>query len=78
MVVIVDELLILEQIEEGVAVCETPERTKVQFSAGLLPAGTKPGDCLRRAADGSLSVDAEETARRRRRNIDLFGSLRRP
>ena len=54
-------MLVIDRIEEGVAVCETEEGAFIRMPA---PAGAREGDVLRQTPDG-FQVDPEETRRRR-------------
>lgn len=70
------EILSIDHIEGGIAICERDDRTIVEIPLGLLPEGVKPGDCIAKTADG-YELDPAETARRRKENIDLFKKLKK-
>ena len=63
--------LIIDRIENGIAVCEYGEETQIKLPADLLPENAKEGSVL------TISVDEEETEKRKKKNktlrINLFG-----
>ncbi len=63
-------ILVIDRIEEGIAVCETEEGALIRMP---VPAGAREGDVLRKTLDG-FQVDPEET--RRRREIAVEKSLK--
>lgn len=69
-----NDLLIVDRIAQGLAVCETEGRDRIVLLVESLPDGVHEGDCLREQ-DGVYRIDRAETDRRRARNRDLFRSL---
>lgn len=68
-------MLIVERIENGFAVCETPEKAFVNIELGKLPPQIREGSCLVQNADGSYSLDIDEEERRRKKVQDLTTKL---
>lgn len=69
--------LSIDRIEEGYAVCVGGEGERVLFPKESLPDGAGEGCVVLLADDGTLSLDPEETRRRRERILEkqnrLFG-----
>jgi hypothetical protein len=68
-------IVTVERITEGIAVLELESRERIEIPAKKLPPSAKEGDCLDMSETGELSPNAEETAKRRKRNADLFKRL---
>lgn len=68
------EKLIIDRFEGDYAVCETPNRDQQLIERTRLPADAKEGDCLT-VADSCITIDAEETARRRAAAQELLKAL---
>ena len=60
--------LIIDRFEGTYAICEDQEKKMFAISLNELPQGAKPGDVLQISGAGELSVDQEETQRRRKKN----------
>ena len=69
--------LIVDRIEEDIAVCEGPAKAYTQIPLSALPRSVREGDCLRPEGDGYI-IDKEETARRRAALKSLFDRLKEP
>ena len=69
-------ILIVDRIEAGIAVCEGDGYT-LDIPLGKLPKGVREGDCLRPEGD-SYAIDPNEAARRRALNKALFDRLKKP
>jgi len=72
-----DNILIVDRIEAGIAVCEGEDRMTMRIPLSELPKNIREGDCLR-PLPGGYVIDHDETARRRARNKELFDKLKRP
>lgn len=59
--------LVIDRFEGNYALCEDAEKKLFAIELGELPKGAGEGDVLCISDQGELSVDAEETARRRAR-----------
>ena len=70
-------ILIVDRIEAGFAVCEDAHLALRRIALAALPKGVREGDCLRPDGDGYI-IDRDETARRRARNKALFERLKKP
>jgi len=57
--------LIIDRFEGNVAVCEEEGREMLNVGKEQLPAGAKEGDVLDKAADGTITINAEETRKRK-------------
>ena len=67
--------LIIDRFEGTYAICEDQEKKMFAISLNELPQGAKPGDVLQISGAGVLSVDQEETQRRRKKMADLQSKL---
>ena len=67
--------LIIERFEGTYAICEDQEKKMFAISLNELPQGAKPGDVLQISGAGELSVDQEETQRRRKKMAGLQSKL---
>ena len=65
--------LIIDRFEGTYAICEDQEKKMFAISLNELPQGAKPGDVLQISGAGELSVDQEETQRRRKKAVSLTG-----
>lgn len=63
--------LIIDRFEGTYAICEDQEKKMFAISLNELPQGAKPGDVLQISGAGELSVDQEETQRRRKKMAGL-------
>ena len=67
--------LIIDRFEGTYAICEDQEKKMFAMSLNELPQGAKPGDVLQISGAGELSVDQEETQRRRKKMAGLQSKL---
>lgn len=67
--------LIIDRFEGTYAICEDQEKKMFAISLNELPQGAKPGDVLQISGAGELSVDQEETQRRRKKTAGLQSKL---
>ena len=67
--------LIIDRFEGPYAICEDQEKKMFAISLNELPQGAKPGDVLQISGAGELSVDQEETQRRRKKMAGLQSKL---
>ena len=67
--------LIIDRFEGTYAICEDQEKKMFDISLNELPQGAKPGDVLQISGAGELSVDQEETQRRRKKMAGLQSKL---
>ena len=67
--------LIIDRFEGAYAICEDQEKKMFAISLNELPQGAKPGDVLQISGAGELSVDQEETQRRRKKMAGLQSKL---
>lgn len=66
--------LIVDRIEEGVAVLEKEDMTHIHINLSELPEGTKEGSVL--AFDGaSYVLDSDEEEKRRKRILEMQNML---
>ena len=70
-------ILIVDRIEAGFAVCECEGGTFTLIALSDLPRNIREGDCLRQGVDGYI-IDSEQTAKRRAHNKSLFDQLKKP
>lgn len=67
--------VIIDRFEGEFAVCElSDEERMINLTPKDLPEGAKPGDVLI-ISDGSITIDNEETADRKKRINNLLDSL---
>jgi len=71
-----DNILIVDRIEEGTAVCEVADGSYLHIPLAKLPRGVREGACLRPEGDGYV-IDEEEVKRRKARNKSLFDQLKK-
>lgn len=69
------EQLVIDRFEGEYAVCETQNRDQQLLERSRLPAEAKEGDCLIISEDGAVTIDVEETARKREAVNKLLQSL---
>ena len=67
--------LIIDRFEGTYAICEDQEKKMFAISLNELPQGAKPGNVLQISGAGELSVDQEETERRRKKMAGLQSKL---
>ena len=67
--------LIIDRFEGTYAICEDQEKKMFAISLNELPQGAKPGNVLQISGAGELSVDQEETQRRRKKMAGLQSKL---
>ena len=68
------ERMTVDRIEDGLAVCEGPDRQMRALPLEMLPEGVREGDCLIEE-DGRYLLDPEETQSRRAANLALLREL---
>lgn len=61
--------LIIDRIEDGIAVLEYEEGKHVQLPAALLPSGAKEGDALAFCIDRKTTDDKKEQAENLRKRL---------
>lgn len=69
-------MLIIDRLEEGIAVCEPENGPMVELPLAKLPQGVREGDVLIPNGEG-YRIDLEETRRRRAEHAALFTRLSR-
>lgn len=69
------ETITIDRIEGDIAVCEREDMTTFDMPISALPAGTKAGNVLIIADDGTMSIDEEEENRRRDRIFNLYEDI---
>ncbi len=62
-----EQLLCVDRLEGSLAVCEDGRGHQQKIPVETLPDGVKEGDCLRVDAHGGMTIDIDETQRRRER-----------
>lgn len=62
--------LIIDRYEGKYAICEDKEQKYFAIELSELPEGAKPGCVLAISEEGGLSVDVDETQRRRQRILE--------
>jgi hypothetical protein len=68
-------IVTIERITEDTAVLELENRGRIEIPAIKLPPSAREGDCLNMSETGELSLNEEETSKRRKRNAELFRRL---
>lgn len=68
-------MIVIDRFEGEYAVCEEEGGSFRKIPKVFLPAGSREGDCLAPAPDGSWQVDRAATARRRQKTLELLGRL---
>lgn len=67
--------LIVDRIEDGVAVCEKEDLTRVEISASDLPENCREGSVLQVLEDGKIILDTETENERRKKLFNLTKML---
>ena len=67
--------LIVDRIEENIAVCETEDLTMVERELSALPEGTKAGSVIVVQPDGSYVLDISAENERKKKLFDLQNSF---
>ena len=67
--------LVIDRFEGAYAICEDPDKKMFAITVGELPEGAKAGDVIQISDEGVLSVDREETERRRKKMAGLQNRL---
>lgn len=67
--------LIVDRIEDGIAVCEKEDLTRVEISASDLPENCREGSALRVLEDGKIILDTETENERRKKLFNLTKML---
>lgn len=60
-------MLSIDRFDGVYAICEGDDEKLYAIEKSELPKGSKPGDVLRLSSDGSLTLDEDETKRRKER-----------
>lgn len=66
--------LVIDRIEEGYALCETPDKALLRLPLRELPDQAAPGDVLE-LIEARYQINPEQTAKRREQNYHLFRSI---
>lgn len=67
--------LIVDRIEDGVAVCEKEDLTRVEILASELPQNCREGSVLQVLEDGKIILDLETESERRKKLFNLTKML---
>lgn len=67
--------LIVDRFEGVYAICEDEEKKFFAIELAELPKGVREGDVLEICDDGSLNVNAEKTAARRKKILQKQNAL---
>lgn len=67
--------LIVDRIEDGIAVCEKEDLTRVEISALDLPENCREGSVLQVLEDGKIILDTETENERRKKLFNLTKML---
>lgn len=67
--------LIVDRIEDSVAVCEKEDLTRVEISASDLPENCREGSVLQVLEDGKIILDTESENERRKKLFNLTKML---
>lgn len=67
--------LIVDRIENGIAVLEKDDLSVVEVALSALPDGTKEGSVILQNEDGSYNLDLTEEEARRKRLLELQKNL---
>lgn len=67
--------LAIDRFEGTYAICEDQEKKMFAISLNELPEGAKEGDVLQISDEGELSIDQDETQRRRKKIAGLQNKL---
>jgi hypothetical protein len=68
-------IVTIERIIGDIALLELETLERMETPAKKLPPSAKEGDCLNMSETGALSLNEEETAKRRKKNAELFKRL---
>ncbi len=68
-------MLSIDRFEDIYAICESDDQKLFAIEISELPSGAKPGDIICISSDGNLSIDKEETAKRKERIKKLQDKL---
>jgi len=63
--------LVLDRFEGAYALFENDDEKTFAIAANELPAGAKEGDVIAISDEGELSIDVEETQRRKKQMVEL-------
>lgn len=67
--------LIIDRIENGIAVCEREDGSHCEIELVFLPRGAKEGSVIRVDGGGEATLDLEAEAERRKSLLELQDSL---
>lgn len=68
-------MLSIDRFDGAYAICEGDNEKLYAIEKSELPMGAKPGDVLKLSSDGSLTLDEDETKRRKERIKKLQNKL---
>ena len=68
------KLLSVDRLEGTYVICEDKEKKFFAIEISEAPKGVKEGDVLRISDEGEITIDVEETARRRNKTKKLQNS----
>jgi hypothetical protein len=66
---------VIDRFEGDFAVCEVENGETVNIPRSELPSSAREGDCLIAVVEGVYAIDADETARRRKRIREKMSRL---
>lgn len=69
------KILTIDRFEGVYAICEDKDGAKFAINIKELPEGAKEGTCLKISDDGTLSIDEELTASKKKENAGKQKSL---
>jgi len=67
--------LIVDRIEEGIAVCEKDDLSRINIPLSDLPDGTSEGSVIMKDDNGEYTLDRNQEAERRKRMLELQKNL---
>ncbi|MGN1418811.1 MAG: DUF3006 domain-containing protein [Acutalibacteraceae bacterium] len=67
--------LIVDRIENAIAVCEAEDLRRVEIALSKLPEGTHEGSVLVKKADGTYILDKEQEEKRKSEMLSLQEKL---
>lgn len=68
-------MLSIDRFEAQYAICEDNDKRAFAIAISEIPKGAKEGDVIRISDDGDITIDKEETDRRRKKIIAMQNSL---
>ncbi len=67
--------LIVDRIEEGIAVCEKDDLSRINIPLSDLPDGTSEGSVIMKDENGEYTLDRNQEAARRKKMLELQKNL---